>query len=87
MPDNVDRLFPIRTIAEELDVDLNQMHSWAHGRNNGFPQVAKRLGRYTLYDIDEVRDWYTLYKRVTAGQGRGEALNSDKRTTRNKRHD
>jgi len=85
VPDNVDRLFPIRTIAEQLDVPLGQMQNWAHASNNGFPQVAKRIGRYTLYDIDEVRDWLVLWKRVTVGQGRGEELNSGKRTSKRRR--
>jgi transposase len=72
----LDDLWPLSQLAEDFNVSERQITNWAHKRDkNGFPEPKKSLGRYHLYSYQEVREWFILYKRVTARMGRGKELN------------
>lgn len=74
-------LWPLRTIVERLkhyhsDMTLERMYEWERRRaTTGFPKPVTTLGRYKLFDINAVEDWYILWRRATEGLGRGRELN------------
>lgn len=53
------------------NVTLTQLNRWSEtGRNNGFPEPKETLGKYRLYDRDEVIKWVYLWTKVNKGLGR-----------------
>lgn len=82
--DNIDNYWPLHDIVQKLSASgyyekfpqLGTFQEWERKREStGFPEPATTLGKYKLYDINEVEDWYILWTRVTARLGRGDALN------------
>ena len=74
---DVDGYWPVKALAEKLGESEKQMTNWAsQTRNNGFP-FGRKVGRYWLYDIEEVKEWLFLYKRATNNMKRGEHLNGE----------
>jgi hypothetical protein len=61
-------LYPLKAIAEHISgVTYKQLNRWAGRRKTtGFPEVKKQLGIYQLYSDSEVKEWYELWRRVTA---------------------
>jgi hypothetical protein len=68
-----DRLFTLQQISSILDIAFKQLTGWEDRRNTtGFPDAKKLLGKYKLYDIEEVREWKKLWDRVTENmRGKG----------------
>jgi len=55
---------------------LDQLEEWARRRKrNGFPEPKRTLGRYNFFDVDEVKEWYTLWCKRIKNLGRGTDLN------------
>lgn len=72
-----DNIMPLADIAEYIDgISARQLLRWAEkGRSNGFPGPKETLGKYKLYDRDEVLKWVFLWKKVNKRLGRGKELN------------
>lgn len=63
------------------NVTLTQLNRWSEdGRNIGFPEPKERLGRFKLYDRDEVLKWVFLWQKATRGAGRPTNLTHNKKT-------
>ncbi len=81
--DKLDNYWPLADIQEKLkedyqiDVPLASLREWAHRASTGFPKPIM-VGRYTMYDIIEVREWYVLWTRATARLGNGDRLNGQR---------
>ena len=57
-------------IAERLKININTMNRWAErGRKLGFPEPVRRLGRYRLYNADEVEEWVVLWMKISKNLG------------------
>lgn len=77
---DLDNLYSLRTIAEKLGVEPNTLSRWAEpSRHLDFPTPKEKLGRYNLYDFDEVERWVFLWQKINGNLGRGDDLNG-KRT-------
>jgi hypothetical protein len=83
--DKLDNYWPLADIVTKLKEDYqivvsrSQLEEWQdrHKRREGgmgFPEPMV-LGKYKLYDINEVREWIILWRRATARLGRGSELN------------
>lgn len=72
-----EHIMSLADIAEYLpEVTPNQLYRWSEPeRDNGFPEVKEVIGRYRLYDRNEVLRWVVLYKKATKNLGRGRELN------------
>jgi hypothetical protein len=70
----VEDIWPLVTIAERIGTDPDKLKNWANKSDtNGFPTPKKSLGRYNLYDLGEVREWYTYWQRITDTMRRSRA--------------
>ncbi len=73
----LENLWTLTRIAEELDVSLRQLYRWEERRDKiGFPEPQRTLGRFKFFDVEEVREWIFLWRRATAGMG-NKTLNGD----------
>jgi len=76
-------LWPLYDIAVALgDVTPHQLAAWARRPSTtGFPAPKASVGRYNLYSLQEVKDWYFLWRRATKrmkmGASRAEATRSN----------
>lgn len=53
------------------DIKLSQLNRWSEpGRGVGFPSPKQTIGRYRLYDRDEVIKWVYLWQKVNKNLGR-----------------
>ena len=69
-PDRLEDIEPLSVIAGELDVSISQLENWASRRDkNDFPQPMVTMGRYHLYDKVQVKNWYTLWRKVNQRMG------------------
>jgi hypothetical protein len=63
--------YPLRTIWFDYlqeECSEKQLREWAH-RLDHFPKSKKQLGKYHLYDVQEVVEWVHFWRRVTVGMG------------------
>lgn len=73
----VENLESLRTIAEELGIEPNTLSRWAEpSRKLNFPTPRRRLGRYALYDRNEVKEWVALWIKVSKNMNGGGHLNA-----------
>lgn len=78
----IPEIYPLRTIwVDRLQsvCSLTQLNEWK-GRVPHFPKPKKIMGKYKLYDADEVEEWVTLWRRATVNLGRGDELNAERST-------
>ena len=67
--------WPLVTIAEKIGADPKMLAHWEGKRkNNGFPEPKRLMGKYKVFDIAEVQEWFILYQRVTANMQNAQRL-------------
>jgi hypothetical protein len=66
-----DDMWPIGTIAEMIGADSQQLSRLSKKRkSNGFPEPVATLGKYHLFSLKEVQDWWDLWQKVTTNMRR-----------------
>jgi hypothetical protein len=83
LSDELDNLWPMYDIQwllleiHNIEVSLTQLQGWEGKPDVGFPEPARQLSRYKFYDIDEVAEWITLWRRATSRMGNPEGLKNN----------
>lgn len=67
-----DKLILLIELAPHLDppIEYKALNRLSNRKGNNFPEHKRQIGQSKFYDEDEVREWYTLYKRINTNRGR-----------------
>lgn len=66
--EDLDKWDSLPTIATELGINVKDLYRWASRSKTDFPQPI-RVGRYKLYEKDQVKAWVILWLKVNPRLG------------------
>jgi hypothetical protein len=86
---DIDKVFNLHGCWARLPDDLKtatslrQLEDYSRptrSNTNGFPEPVRTLSRFKLYNLDEIIEWLTLWKRATENLGYPKGLKNQKGT-------
>lgn len=67
--DGHDELAQLSVIAPLAGVSISQLNEWGRRATNDFPEPVVTLGKYKLYNKEQVIAWVSLWLKINKNMG------------------